>query len=102
LINIWILAEDMTYFLISSWGCFLKVGSGTTADESTHIQCAERSIQWVCVVASYIGVSGLLRKGFSHRRRQFRHQSDQPVREEKKVSEVWWRMSEWVLTVHSL
>jgi hypothetical protein len=29
--------------LISCWGCFLGVGSGATADESTHIQCAERS-----------------------------------------------------------
>ncbi len=33
----------------------------------------------VCVVASYIGTCGLIRKGLSHRRRRFRHQSNQPV-----------------------
>ena len=75
---IW-LTSEYGLFLISSWGCSLKVGSGTTADNSIHIQCAERSIQWVFVVASYIGTSGLIRKGSSHRRRRFRHQSNQPV-----------------------
>ena len=37
------LTSEFGLFLISSWGCFLKVGCGTTADNSVHFQCVEWS-----------------------------------------------------------
>jgi len=62
----WFLAEAVSWKLVVGLPLITASISNVRSDR-------------VFVVALYVGTSGLIRRGSSHRRRRFRHQSNQPV-----------------------